>query len=142
MVRQRCVLEAVAGGAALARQLMERGFEARNSRDVVDLVRAGSPVAARLVRRSGQLIGEVLASAVNFFNPGVIVIGGDVARAHEQLLAGIRSAVYQRSLPLATRHLEIVPSQLDDRAGVLGAARMVIEHTLRPEAIEEVMAGA
>jgi predicted NBD/HSP70 family sugar kinase len=136
-----CV-EAVAGGWALARQLSGLGFPASGSRDVVDLVRAGNPAASRLVRTAGELIGEVLASTVNFFNPAVIVVGGDVARAHEQLFAGIRSVVYGRSLPLATRHLELVPSKLDDRAGVFGAAMMVTEHVLRPEAVEVLVARA
>ncbi len=92
------------------------------------------------MRDSGRLIGEVLAAAVNFYNPSVIVIGGDVAHAHEQLLAGIREVVYQRSLPLATRHLRVVRSQLDDRAGVIGAAVMVIEHVLSPAAIDAAIA--
>ncbi|MDX6623727.1 MAG: hypothetical protein QOE75_1659, partial [Solirubrobacterales bacterium] len=83
-----------------------------------------------LVRHSGRLIGEVLAAAVNFYNPSVIVIGGDVADAQEQLLASIREVVYQRSLPLATRHLRIVRSPLEDRAGVIGAAAMVTERVL------------
>ena len=121
-----CV-EAVAGGGALARKLTDLGYPAQNSRDVVALVRAGNPAAARLVRTAGELIGEVLASTVNFFNPEVVVIGGDMAHAHEQLFAGIRTVVYQRSLPLATRHMELVPSQLDDRAGIFGAAMMAVE---------------
>ena len=70
----------------------------------------------------------------------MIVIGGDIAHAHEQLLAGVREVVYQRSLPLATRHLRIVRSQLDDRAGVIGAAVMVIEHVLSPAAIDIAIA--
>ena len=107
---------------------------------MVELARAGEPAAVRLVRDSGRLIGEVLAAAVNLFNPAVIVIGGDVAQAHEQLLAGIREVVYQRSLPLATRHLRIVRSQLADRAGVIGAAVMVIEHVLSPGAVDAAIA--
>ena len=95
----------------------------------------GSPLPSHGAR-AGRLLGEVLAAAVNLFNPSVIVIGGDIAEAHEQLLAGIREVVYQRSLPLATRHLRIVPSELADRAGVIGAAVMVIEHVLSPSAID------
>lgn len=134
-----CV-EAVAGGWALARQLSGLGYPAVGTQDVVDLVRAGNPAAVRLVRTAGELIGEVLSSMVNFFNPAVVVIGGDLAHAHEQLFAGIRAVVYQRSLPLATRHLDLVPSRLDDRAGIFGAALMVTEHILRPEAIEALVA--
>jgi predicted NBD/HSP70 family sugar kinase len=100
---------------------------------------ARNPAASRLVRTAGELVGEVLSGSVNFFNPGVIVIGGDLAPAHEQLFAGIRSVVYQRSLPLATRHLQLVPSELGDRAGIFGAARMVTEHALRPSKIEAMV---
>jgi predicted NBD/HSP70 family sugar kinase len=134
-------LEALAGGGAMAGRLRDEGLDAPHSRAVAELARAGEGHAVRLVRDSGRLIGEVLAALVNFHNPSVIVIGGDVARAHEQLLAGIREVVYQRSLPLATRHLRVVPSQLGDRAGVTGAAVMVIEHVLSPAAIDAALTG-
>ena len=134
-----CV-EAVAGGAALARDLTARGYEAHDARDVVRLVRAGNAEAGRLVREAGRVLGEVLAASVNLLNPSVIVIGGDVAQAHEQFLAGVREVVYQRSLPLATQHLEVVRSTLGDRAGTTGAAALVIEHVLAPARIDEVLA--
>jgi predicted NBD/HSP70 family sugar kinase len=66
----------------------------------------------------------------------VIVIGGSVARAGEHLLAGAREVVYRRSIPLATQHLGIVQSQADETAGVLGAAIMVMQQVLSPEAVE------
>jgi predicted NBD/HSP70 family sugar kinase len=124
----------------MAERLQADGFATPNSRAVVELARAGEAAAVRLVRDSGRLIGEVLAASVNFFNPSVIVIGGDVVQAQEQLLAGVREVVYQRSLPLATRHLRIVRSQLADRAGVIGAAVMVIERVLSPAAIDTAIA--
>jgi predicted NBD/HSP70 family sugar kinase len=133
-------LEAQAGGGAMAARLRDEGLDAADSRAVVELARAGEGSAVRLVRESGRLIGEVLAASVNLYNPAVIVIGGDVAEAHEQLLAGVREVVYQRSLPLATRHLRIVRSRLADRAGVIGAAVMVIEHVLSPAAIDAAIA--
>ena len=135
-------LEAVAGGRALAERLSEAGIDAKRSRDVVELVRAGNPVATRLVRESGRHLGEVLAEAVNFFNPRVIVIGGDLGQVHEQLLAGVREVTFRRSLPLATGELKTVPSELGDRAGVIGAAIMVIERVLAPEAIDREIQAA
>jgi predicted NBD/HSP70 family sugar kinase len=129
-------LEAVASGRALARRLTALGLEAENSRDVVRVVRAHNLEAVRLVRQGGRYVGEVLASLVNALNPEVIVIGGDLAEAHEQLFAGVREVVYQRSTPLATRHLQIVRSALQDRAGVFGAAVMAIEHVLSPDVLD------
>jgi predicted NBD/HSP70 family sugar kinase len=136
----RGCVEAVASGGAVARQLSEIGVDAHGSRDVVELVRAGTPQAVTLVRQAGRLVGEVLAGAVNFFNPAVIVVGGDMAHAHEQLIAGVREVVYRRSTALATRHLEVVRSRLDDRAGVIGCAVTVIERILSPEAIDDTLA--
>jgi predicted NBD/HSP70 family sugar kinase len=135
-------LEAVAGGDALARRLTEAGVEAANSRGVARLARADDAMAVRMVREAGRSLGEVLAGCVNFFNPGVIVVGGDVGQAPE-LLAGVREVTIQRSLPLATGELSIVPSRLGDRAGVVGAAIMVIEHVLAPDVVDRVVqAGA
>jgi predicted NBD/HSP70 family sugar kinase len=129
-------LEAVAGGRALARDARALGFEARNSRDVVALARAHHVQIIRLVRQSGRVLGEVLSGLVNALNPSVIVIGGDVADAHEQLFAGVREVVYQCATPLATRHLQIVRSTLRDRAGTTGAAALAIEHVLSPTFID------
>ena len=97
---------------------------------------SGHAGAIRMVRDAGRTLGEVLAGTVNFFNPAVIVIGGDIAEAHAQLLAGVREGIFSRSLPLATRDLRIVPCRLGDRAGVIGAAIMVIEHVLAPDAVD------
>ena len=132
-------LEAVAGGRALAANLTALGLTADSSRDVVGLVRAGEPQAIQAVRDAGRYLGEVLAGCVNFFNPGAIVIGGDISEAHQQLLAGVREVIFQRSLPLATGDLRIVPSRLGDRAGAIGASIMVIEHVLAPEAVDRAI---
>ena len=134
-------LEAVAGGRALARRLTEIGLDAADTRDVVRLVRSGDARAVRMVREAGRHLGQVLAGCVNFFNPSVIVVGGDLSEAHEQLLAGVREVTFQRSLPLATQQLLTVPSRLGDRAGIVGAAIMVIEHVLAPAAIDRLLQG-
>ncbi|PZG37464.1 sugar kinase [Spongiactinospora gelatinilytica] len=132
-------LEAVAGGAALARRLTELGYPAETGADVVALVQSGNTQALRLVREAGRLIGEVLAGLVNFFNPEVIVIGGALARVHDHLLAGIRETIYRRSLPLATHHLVITPSRTGVDAAAFGAGLLAIEHYLAPDNINRIM---
>ncbi|MEU4403580.1 ROK family protein [Streptosporangium sp. NPDC023963] len=129
-------LEAVASGAAMAAKLSADGVRAEDSRDVVHLVRGGNTHAVQLIRQAGREVGDVLASIVNFFNPSVIVVGGDISEAGEQVLAGLREVIYSRSLPLATQHLTITASELGDRAGVIGAAVMVIEHVLAPGSVD------
>ena len=97
---------------------------------VGEAARRGDYCALTIIRKSGRLIGQTLASAVNVVNPSMIVIGGGVSRVGNALLAEVRSAVYQRSLPLATRNLPIVMSELDDVAGVVGASAMAAGEVL------------
>lgn len=133
-----CV-EAVAGGQAIAQRLRAAGQDTPNARAVVAAVLAGDKEATHAVREAGRVLGRAIASAVNFFNPSVIVIGGDVANARELLLAGVREVVSRRSPPLATRHLRIVPSELGDGAGVRGASVMVVEHVLAPPRVDDLI---
>jgi len=129
-------LEAVAAGPALAAALTRAGVPATSGQDVVDLARAGDLTAVQVVRQAGRDLGEVLATMVNLMNPSVVVIGGRIAASGEHLLAGIREVVYQRSLPLATEHLRMVPSMVGQRAAVQGAVAMAVAHVLSPEQIE------
>jgi predicted NBD/HSP70 family sugar kinase len=129
-------LEAVASGQAVSARLRERGKDVSTSSELVALVRAGDLEVIQAVRQAGRDIGAVLAGCVNLLNPSVIVIGGLVAEAGEQLLAGIREVVYRRSLPLATQHLRVVGSRTGGRSGVLGAAAMAAQHVLSPAAVD------
>lgn len=134
-------LEAVASGTALAAQLHSLGHESiSGARDVVKLVHQANPTAVRLVRDAGRSIGNVLAVAVNILNPAVIVVGGDLAQAQEQLFAGMREAIYQQSNVLATERLQIQATRLGDRAGVIGGAALVIEKVLSVQAVDSAVA--
>lgn len=137
----RGCLAASASGGALARRLREQGIPVETSRDVVGLAQAGDPRAVALVREAGLLIGEVLATAVSLLNPQVLMIGGDLVQAAEHFMVGVQERLYQRTQPLATRNLQIVTSSLGDRAGAVGAARLVIEEVFSPMAVDRRFAG-
>jgi len=138
-------LEAYFSGAALARDATEAARAGRSETlaerlaeagtltgaDVATAAAAGDHVAVELVRNGGRRLGLSLAGLVSFFNPGMVVIGGEVAAGlGHPLLAEIRSVVYRRSLPLATGNLPIVLSELGHQAGVVGGARMISDSVL------------
>ncbi len=133
-----CV-EAYAGGWAMARDLRASGKDAQSVNDVLHLLHTGDVTAQQLLRRAGRILGRAVADAVNLFNPRVIAVGGQLASTDEQLLAGIREVVYQRSLPLATRNLQIVRGQLDPRAGLLGLSSMLSEEIFSPERLDNLI---
>jgi predicted NBD/HSP70 family sugar kinase len=134
-------LEAVAGGWALVRdaeQAIQEGATgalASSSNKVGHLTlekiaraaEAGDPLAISLIQKSAEVVGETIASLVNMFNPGVIVIGGAVASAGETFLAQVRHRVYELSLPMATRDLTIVLSVNDATEPLRGGAELARE---------------
>jgi predicted NBD/HSP70 family sugar kinase len=92
--------------------------------------RAGDAAANGIVQASGTLIGQMLASVVNFFNPSHVFVGGGVTRIGPLFLASLRQSVYQRSLALSTRHLEIGYSPLGDQGGLIGAGVLALQELL------------
>ncbi|KUJ36407.1 ROK family transcriptional regulator [Streptomyces sp. NRRL F-5122] len=128
-------LAAVASGGAVARRLAEAGVPAASGSDVRDLLTAGHPEAAALAREAGRHVGDVLATVVTLLNPGVLMIAGDLAGT--PFLTGLRELLYQRALPRSTAHLDVVTSRLGERAGLVGAGALVVEHLYAPDRVEE-----
>ena len=136
-------LEAMAAGPAIMSKAMEASrngsspvlSQIRESKggvirpeDVNAACREGDQAALDIIRDSGQMIGDVLASLVNFFNPSHIFIGGGIANFGNHLLVAIRRAVLHRSLPLATTHLSIKFSKMGSNAGVVGAISLALDY--------------
>ncbi|MDH6519215.1 putative NBD/HSP70 family sugar kinase [Streptomyces sp. SAI-208] len=128
-------LAAVASGGAVARRLAAAGVPAASGSDVRDLLASGHPEAAALAREAGRHVGDVLATVVTLLNPGVLMIAGDLAGT--PFLTGVRELLYQRALPRSTARLEVVTSRLGERAGLVGAGALVVEHLYAPERVEE-----
>jgi glucokinase-like ROK family protein len=137
----RGCLEALAGGAALARAATEAARDGR-SRILAQLLAErgrveapevswaaahGDMVSRELITTAGRRVGMMVATLVNALNPSLVVIGGGVAGVGDALIASVRETVYARSLPLATRDLRIVRSSLDDAAGRIGATSLVAD---------------
>ena len=142
-------LEAMAAAPAIAAKaercakedlspILREVFEKRGTlttRDVGEAASLGDYHALQIIRESGRLVGQVLATLVSTLNPSLIVVGGGVANIGNSLLAEIRSTVYRRSLPLATRTLPVVLSELEGTAGVTGASVLAAEGVLRTPSV-------
>ena len=129
-ITRMAVAAAEAGqSAALAERLRAHGrIEAL---DVGHASREGDAAANAIIQRAGSLIGQMLASVVNFFNPSHVFIGGGITRIGPLFLASVRQSVYQRSLALSTRHLEIQYTPLGTQGGLIGAGVLAMQETLR-----------
>ena len=143
-----CV-EVMAAGPAIARMAVEAAeagesamlaerLPAQGRLDALDVAhagRAGDAAANAIIQRAGNLLGQMLASVVNFFNQSHVFIGGGITHIGPLFLAAVRQSVYQRSLALSTRHLEIQYTPLGAQAGLIGAGVLAMQETLKVKGI-------
>lgn len=85
----------------------------------------GDEVAIEVYEETGYYLGICLASLINLFNPEVAVIGGGVAQAGELILEPIRRTAYACAIRSLSKTCQIVPAQLGDNAGIMGAIALV-----------------
>ncbi|MEN4011096.1 MAG: ROK family protein [Chloroflexota bacterium] len=127
-ISEKAILAAQNGISPILKRLMDANGGVLRPEDVNSACREGDKTALEIIRSSGQMIGDVLAVLVNFFNPSHIFVGGGIANFGNHLLVTIRRAVLRRSLPLATTHLNIHFSRMGSEAGVTGAVALALEY--------------
>lgn len=142
-------LEAMASGPAIARMTREAIAAGRVS--AVVALAGGDPgaitakmvasaaaqddrLAVEVMDRAGTYIGVGVANLLNLLNPARVIIGGGVSRAGELLFAPIRRTVQRLAFERPAQDADIVPAQLGDDVGAIGAAAVVFvrDHVLRP----------
>jgi glucokinase len=104
---------------ALAATLHEKGL--LTAKDVSEAAQCGDELAKRLIRETGNRLGEALAILVDLFNPERIVIGGLAMRMGAELLAPAQSVMEREALPASARICQIVPAALGESIGDVAA---------------------
>ncbi|MFE4724089.1 ROK family protein, partial [Streptomyces sp. NPDC056728] len=133
-------LEAYASGTSIAERAREaiasdpRGSvlaripdPGPTSADVARAALDGDPLATALWDETTDLLAEGLASIVNLYEPELVVLGGGVTRAGEQLLGPVREKTARLAMGPAAAAARIVRARAGDHAGVVGAAAVALE---------------
>jgi glucokinase len=68
-----------------------------------------------------------MASLVNLFNPELIVIGGGLTNMGEGLFGPVRRIIDRRAFRASAEAVKVVPAQLGDEVGILGAAAVAMQ---------------
>lgn len=143
----RGCLEVAAGEDAIVREAVNAAREGHSrllaetleangeisATDVAHAAQLGDSFSAELLSRCGRLVGTVLASLANAFNPSLIILTGGIVQGDDIFLAAIREAVYRRSHPLVTRDLRVTRSQMGNSAGLVGSAMVAIDGLFETE---------
>jgi predicted NBD/HSP70 family sugar kinase len=110
-------------GRVLRRYLEEEKHKL-TPRLILEAARLGDAVATKVVRNAGEHLGVGIASLINIFNPGVVVIGGGVSGAFDLLQPHVERTIRKRAYAESARMTRIVRSSLGNDATVVGAALM------------------
>jgi predicted NBD/HSP70 family sugar kinase len=111
---------------AARRQL--RGASRMDARLLV-MQAASSEAAAGLMADYAENIAVGLANVTNLLNPKLIIVHGDVPGGGQALRGLIEEATRRRVLPYLREVVEVALSPLEQRAGLLGAAGLVLSAT-------------
>ncbi|MEV0286321.1 MULTISPECIES: ROK family protein [unclassified Kribbella] len=117
----RRAAEAVMAGSSLA------VLPAITARDVAEHAAAGDPVARAVWDETTAILGRMVAVLINVCEPELVVLGGGVTRAGDQLLAPVRDAALRQAMPPAAAACDVVLSRHGDAVGVLGAAAIAFD---------------
>ncbi len=96
-------------------------------KDLFAAAQQGDKVALKIVDKTAYSLGIGIASLVNIFNPELIVIGGGVSRAGDILFEPVRRYAAENWLVAPGAIVQIVPAQLGNDAGVIGAAAIALQ---------------
>jgi len=133
----RGCIEAFASGPAIAAMGMKAVVQGQNTNIaelakgdlnsitpelICDAARMGDAVAKEIYEFAGTMIGAGIANIVIAVNPRRVVIGGGVAAAGDLLLDPMRRALRERLFLTDAEQVEVVPAQLGNNAGLIGAA--------------------
>jgi predicted NBD/HSP70 family sugar kinase len=74
----------------------------------------------------------VLADVVTLLDPSLLLVGGTLVDDDEIVLGAITAAIADEGISVASEGLRVEHSHLSDRAGLVGAAAMVVDELFSP----------
>jgi glucokinase len=95
---------------------------------VTEAAQGGDEVAVAILATVARRLGEGVASLVNILDPEIVVIGGGVGEAGDVLFGPLREAFLASVEGADVRpEVPIVPAQLGNEAGAIGAALLAFD---------------
>ncbi|MEU4739167.1 ROK family protein [Actinosynnema sp. NPDC023658] len=121
--------ETVAGGPWLVAWARRHGWLAPDDADAAHLAaeaEAGQEIPKAAFERAGRAVGLAIAATAAVVDLDLAVVGGGVAQAGDLLFDPIRRTVADHCGLSYLDGLRVEPARLGGRAGLVGAARLVL----------------
>lgn len=96
------------------------------ARDIFDLAKAGDKFCMDIVDWFCEYMAEGVGMLLNILNPEIIIFSGGVARAGDILLDGVKKNLAKYALGMTMENLKFAFGELNEEAGIKGAAALVM----------------
>lgn len=94
---------------------------------IASAARAGNNAALELFDQLGRWLGIGIGSLINIFNPEIVILGGGVASSLDLAMASIEHELLEVVVDPRAKETPIQISELDNSAGLIGAAGLVLD---------------
>jgi len=115
----RGCLEAKISVNALAKALSASHGDI-TSDEMLCLAVKGDIGANRMIADAGALVGRAVGALCSYFNPEIVIVGGELMRAGDSLLNPLKDAMRRFSIARATENVRVVPAGLGEQAELIG----------------------
>lgn len=88
----------------------------------------GDMFSVKLISEAAYHVGEGLAILIHLMNPAAIILSGKGSIVGKLWLSPIQQAINEHCIPMLTQHTEIIISNLNTKAQLIGGAALVVEH--------------
>ncbi|GEK57690.1 sugar kinase [Marinococcus halophilus] len=141
-------LQTVASGPAVAERAVEslknhseskiweliEGDLGRVSGEIIfTAAEAGDPLAADILRQTGEYLGIGLTNLIHIINPTKIIIGGGVSASGKYVLDQIRQTIQERALTQQAKQTKVVITEFGSQATMLGAVALLLVELFQPQ---------
>jgi glucokinase len=96
----------------------------REPHELGELAQAGDPEAIAFWQSYGRDLGAGLASLVYVLTPEAVIIGGGICASARFFLPSLQAELERRVLPISRSGLQLLPAELGNQAGIVGAAKL------------------
>ncbi|HHV81026.1 TPA: ROK family protein [bacterium] len=131
----RGCLEALSSGTGIAKIFREKLASGRESivtswvkepeeisaKIIADAAKAGDSLSKEVWDSAIYYLGIGISNIVTIVSPEMVVLGGSLTKYGESLFVNVRKIVKERARLVPVDEIKIVPAQLGDNVGILGA---------------------
>ncbi len=96
--------------------------------NVIATAKEGNQACQQVISKAGRYMGIGIANLINLFNPGLVVMGGELIGAGDLFMNSVLTSLRERTIPFDDHREKLVLGELGAEAVAIGAATLVMEN--------------